>query len=267
MTIDAARVRLVCLDLDGTLMDGVAGAPFDGAAAAVRAVRASGRAVRFVTNATSRPHRALFESLRDAGLADAPEDVWNPVSTARSLLPARGHDRGLLLVDEASREDWGWFTDDPAGPAVVVATEAHDRTIADLQPAFRRLLEGAALYTLQRNRYYRKDGALWTDLGPLAAFLRYAADVDAVETLGKPSAALFDRIAADAGVPRASILMVGDDAEFDVRGSLALEMQAALVRTGKYRPGDETRLDPAPSAVLDSITSLPAALDLPEPSP
>ena len=262
MTFDPSAVRLVCLDIDGTLMDGVAGPAFEGAVEAVRAVAAT-RPVRFVTNATSRPHRALFEALRDAGLADAPSQVVNPVETARRLLPARGHAAGVLLVDDASREDWTWFEERPDGPAVVVATEGHDRTVGSLQPAVRRLLDGAALYTLQRNRYFRRDGELVTDLGPLAAFLAYAAGLDGPETLGKPSPALFDQLAADAGVPRASILMVGDDAEFDVAGSLELGMAAGLVRTGKYRPGDEARGGGSGRfLLLESIRDVPAALEI-----
>lgn len=261
MTFDAERVKLVCIDLDGTLMDGVSGPAFAGAVEAVRAIRAAHQ-VRFVTNATSRPHRALFEALRDAGLADDPAHVYNPLTAARRLLGERGHDAGVLLVDDASREDWTWFREDEDGPAVVLATEAHDRTIADLQPAFRRLLAGGTLYALQGNRYYRKGDELWTDLGPLAAFLAYAAHVPPAETLGKPSPALFDLIARDVGVSRDAILMVGDDAEFDVGGSLALGMQAALVRTGKYRPGDASRLAEPPSLELESIVSLPSALGL-----
>jgi hypothetical protein len=35
-----------------------------------------------------------------------------------------------------------------------------------------------------------------------------------------------------------------------------------LVRTGKYRPGDEDRVDPKPGAVVDGIADLPAWLGL-----
>src|SRR4030095_17247765 len=88
---------------------------------------------------------------------------------------------------------------------------------ADLQPAFRRLLDGAAFYTLQRNRYFRKGDALVTDLGALAAFFTYASGVEA-ETLGKPSPLLFDAIAAECGVVREEILMAGGDAELGGAG-------------------------------------------------
>ncbi|WP_394886978.1 HAD hydrolase-like protein [Mesorhizobium sp. AaZ16] len=48
--------------------------------------------------------------------------------------------------------------------------------------------------------------------------------------------------------------MVGDDAEGDVAGALDAGLSSALlVRTGKYRPGDETRFDPRPTAVFNDL--------------
>lgn len=260
MTIDVGRVRLVCLDIDGTLTRGVGGPPYEGA---VEAVRRLGRSlpVRFVTNATSRPHRALVSALGSHGFPCEASDLYNPPITARRVLEVRGHASGILLVDDASREDFAWFAERDNGPAVVVATEAHERTIADLQPAFRRLLDGAALYTMQQNRYFRKGDALWTDLGPVAQFLAYAAQSE-VESFGKPSPLVFDAIAADAGLIRDAILMVGDDVEFDVLRCAEIGVQALLVRTGKYRPSDEGRLASAGVGAIDTIADLPACLGI-----
>ncbi len=261
MNAPPPKVRLVCLDIDGTLTDGILGPPIPGTAAAVRRIRGRLRLpVRFVTNTTSVPHRVLAEMLSRQGFLEQTSELVTPVTVARRVLPDRGHARGILHAEPAAREDFAWFQDDPAGPSVLLATEAHDLRIADLQPAFRRLLEGAAFYTLQRNRYYKKGDALVTDLGPVAAFLSYASGREA-ETLGKPSAPLFDSVVKEARVSRAEIAMVGDDAEFDVSASVALGMRGILVRTGKFRPEDAARFTPRPTAVLDSVADLPAWLE------
>ena len=166
-------IRLVCLDVDGTLTEGVGGPVLPGAAEAVRRIRAQ-LPVRLVTNTTSAPHRALAQHLLGLGLLDKPEALVTPATVARSVLTGRRHASGLLYVDPEAREDFEWFERDELGPAVVLATEGHYLSVADLQPAFWRLLEGATLYTLQRNRYFRRGGELVTDIGPLAAFLAYA---------------------------------------------------------------------------------------------
>jgi len=258
--MEPSRIRLVCFDIDGTLTDGVGGPAIPGAAHAVRQILER-MPVRLVTNTTSVPHRILAAHLTRQGLLENPSWLVTPAVVARRTLPERGHARGLLYVEPEVREDFEWFQSDPRGPAVVLATEGHDLRIADLQPAFRRLVEGATLYTLQRNRYFRKGGELVTDLGPVAAFLAYASGREA-ETLGKPSELLFDAVAKEEGVQRGEIAMVGDDAEFDVSASVALGMAGVLVRTGKFRAGDATRFTPGPTAVLDSAAAVPAWLGI-----
>ena len=217
--------------------------------------------VRFVTNVTSVSHARLAEHLRELGFLDDPDALDTPATTARRILEPAGRHAGLLLVDEASAADFAWFREDPEGPTVLLGTEGHDLRIAALQPAFRALHAGAELYALQRNRYFQRDGELVTDVGPLAAFLAYAAERE-IHVLGKPSPLLFDTIARDASLKRDQLLMVGDDAEFDVSAAVALGLQAVLVRTGKYRPGDEERVDPPPSDTLDAIADLPGWLGL-----
>ena len=253
-------VKLICIDVDGTLAEGIDRDALPGMAPALARLRAA-LPVRLVTNATSQPHRGLVEHLTAQGLLDEPDALVTPATAARLVLSARGHDAGLLLVDAAAREDFGWFREEAAGPAVVLGTEAHDHSIGDLQPAFRALLQGAAFYTLQRNRFFRRGGELVTDLGPVAAFLTYASGVEA-ETLGKPSPLLFEALAAAAGCRLDEVLMIGDDAEFDASGAVALGMQGLLVRTGKYRPGDEARVEPGPTDVIDSLAELPRWLGL-----
>jgi HAD superfamily hydrolase (TIGR01458 family) len=247
-------IGLVCLDIDGTLTDGVRGPALPGAVEAVRRLRERWR-VRLVTNTTSIPFAAQAARLAELDLLDRPEHLYTPVMVARRVLPERGHDRGILIADPGQRDDYAWFHDDPTGPAVVLATEAHAWRVGDFQPAFRRLLDGAAFYTLTRNRYYRVAGEFRLDLGGVAALLAYCGGREP-ETLGKPSPLLFDAIAREAGVPREAIVMVGDDAEVDVAASVALGMRGVLVTTGKYRDGDETKHAPKPTGVIARIGSL-----------
>jgi HAD superfamily hydrolase (TIGR01458 family) len=250
----ALPVRLVCLDVDGTLTDGARGPALPGAVEAVRALRARWP-VRLVTNTTSVPFAALAAHLAALGLLDRTEHLYTPVMVAKHLLPERGHDRGVLIADPGQRDDYAWFREDPAGPAVLLATEAHEWRVGDFQPAFRRLLDGAAFYALTRNRYYRVAGEFRLDVGGVAALLAYCGGREP-ETLGKPSPLVFDAIARDAGVPRASIVMVGDDAEVDVAASVSLGMRGVLVKTGKYREGDEAARAPEPSGVIAHVGAL-----------
>ena len=56
-----------------------------------------------------------------------------------------------------------------------------------LSHAFRQMMDGAELITLQHNRYWKREDGLVLDVGAFAAALEYAAETEAV-VVGKPSA-------------------------------------------------------------------------------
>jgi len=253
--------RALLLDIDGCVVAGIARGAIPGAVEAVTELRRR-LPIRFVTNTTSRSRAWLAEALGRAGFDVAEEEIVTPTGLARRVLPARADARGVLLADPGLREDLGWFEECPPedARAVLLATEAHDWTVSRLREAVVALRSGARLYTLQENRIFERDGRTLTDLGPVAAFLGYAADV-AWENLGKPSPLLYSALAEELDCDVAALAMVGDDAEFDVAGALRAGVgTAVLLRTGKYRPGDETRHAPPPTLVLDSIADLPSRL-------
>ena len=89
--------------------------------------------------------------------------------------------------------------------------------------AFRLLMDGAPLLAMGDNRYFREADGLSLDIGPFLKALEYAADV---------------------------------------QGALDAGLQACLVKTGKYCPGDEQRLDPQRAQVFDDVGSVVDALGI-----
>ena len=67
-----------------------------------------------------------------------------------------------------------------------------------LNHAFRQLMGGADLITLQHNRYWKKPDGLVLGVGAYAAALEYASGVEPV-VVGKPSRDFFEMTLADAG--------------------------------------------------------------------
>lgn len=74
--------------------------------------------------------------------------------------------------------------------------------------------------------------------------------------LGKPSADVFHLAAQALGLSPEQVVMIGDDVIGDVGGAQSAGCQGVLVRTGKYREGDE-RGTVTPHAVLPSVAALP----------
>ncbi|RUV62082.1 TIGR01458 family HAD-type hydrolase, partial [Mesorhizobium sp. M1A.F.Ca.IN.022.02.1.1] len=140
--------------------------------------------------------------------------------------------------------------------AVVVGDAGEAFDYAGLNRAFRELVAGADFLALATNRTFKDaDGQLSLDAGAFVAALEFACGRSPV-VLGKPSPDFFLSALAGLNCPQTDAVMVGDDAESDVAGALSAGLGAALlVRTGKYRPGDETRFDSAPTALVDDLSA------------
>jgi HAD superfamily hydrolase (TIGR01458 family) len=242
-------IRAVLLDLAGVVYQGEQ--PLPGAVDAVTDLRNAGLRLRFLTNTTRMPRRALLSRLNDMGIPIAAEELFTPAQAARAWLSARKLSPHLLIHPDLAED----FADLDAGDgeAVVVGDAAQGFTYPALNAAFRKLLAGAQFLALARNRSFKdEDGELSLDAGAFVAALEYAAQREAV----LPAPDFFRGALASMECDGKEAVMVGDDAEADVAGALAAGVGGAfLVRTGKYRQGDETKVDPRPSGVVEDLAA------------
>ncbi|ARE39405.1 HAD-superfamily subfamily IIA hydrolase, hypothetical 2 [Rhodovulum sp. P5] len=243
-------VRGVLIDLSGVLYVGEAVLP--GAVAALDQLSSAGVPVRFLTNTTRKTRAMILTQLRDFGIAVAEDQIFTPAQAACARLAAEGHAAHLLIHPDLAPDFAACAKDGPV--AVVIGDAGPYFDYAGLNAAFRELMRGAPFLALAANRVFRDaDGDLSMDAGAFVHALEYASGRTAT-VLGKPSAEFFAAAAGSMGLPLSDVAMIGDDAEADVAGALAAGAGAAiLVRTGKYRPGDETRVSPSPTVVADDI--------------
>lgn len=254
----APRFAFALIDLNGTLHVGSRALP--GAVEALRRLRSSGVSCLFVTNTTKTSSGRLLREVQALGLDVREGEVFSSLAAARRLVERRGLSPDLLLENEALEE----FFPAGRGPA---DREPHDAVVVGLAPAaFNyvrlnsafRVLEAdpaAPLIAVHRGVVLRdgSDGGLSLGPGPFVAALEAATGREA-EVVGKPSAAFFGAAldALDADPERA--VMIGDDWRDDVLGAqLAGVGAGVLVRTGKYRPGDEERAERRPDRVVDDF--------------
>ncbi|WP_164923986.1 TIGR01458 family HAD-type hydrolase [Sinorhizobium fredii] len=242
----------VLLDLAGVIYDGEKAVP--GAAEAVARLRAAGLPIRFVSNTTRSSKPTILARLARLGLPVTSNELFTPAEAACDWL--RAHSRGahLLVHPDLVSEFQDLPTD--SGMAVVVGDAGDAFDYRSLNAAFRKLTDGAELLALAPNRAFKDaDGGLSLDAGPFIAALEFASQRQAI-VLGKPAPGFFRAALATIPCPAAEAVMVGDDAETDVAGALSAGLgHALLVRTGKYREGDEARFAPAPSATVDDISA------------
>lgn len=244
-----ATFRGVLLDLDGVLY--VDGRPLPGAREALARLRASGRPLRFITNTTRKCRRVILEQLAAMALAVLDNELFTPARAADDWLRQQRRSPHLL-IHPGLKEDFAGFAGDGMD-AVVVGDAGDGFTYAALNRAFRILLTGVPLLALATNRYFREADGLSLDAGPFVSALQHASGANAL-LFGKPAAGFYRAAIAGMACQADEVVMIGDDVEADVNGAIEAGLAAILVKTGKYRAGDEYRVKPG-AIVTDDVAA------------
>jgi HAD superfamily hydrolase (TIGR01458 family) len=257
------RPSAYLLDLDGTLY--AAGAAIPGAVETLDRLRRAGMPFRLVTNTTSRSRAMLVDRLTGYGFRVRAEEIFTATLAGVELLRAAGHRRvapflpagalgditGLELVGGTSGVSGGGPAD-----AVVLGDLGEQWTYQLMQEAFERIMAGAALLALSRDRYWLQGDRLALDAGPFVAALEYATGTSAT-VAGKPSPAFFAAAAQSLGAGEVGrIAMVGDDLWSDVEGAQRAGLQGWLVRTGKFRDEVLRQSSITPDRIVTSVADL-----------
>lgn len=243
----------ILLDLAGVLY--VGDTPLPGAREAIERLHHARLPTRYLTNTTRSTRRAILDRLSRMGLSIPPDSLYTAPLAARRYVESHGL-RPYLLIHPNLKAEFAEFGEGPYN-AVLVGDGGEAFTYERLNCAFRLLLEGAPLLAMGNNRYFKERDGFSLDVGPFVTALEYAAGVRAT-VLGKPAPDFFRAAIADLGCKADEVMMVGDDVAADVIGAVSAGLQGVLVKTGKYRPGDEDQLKSANATVLADVT---AAID------
>lgn len=252
MTIDA-----LLLDIDGVLA--VSWQPLPGAVDAMRRLREDGIPFRLITNTTTKTRHDLGETLRGAGFDVADHEIVTAVvATATYLRSVHPGAKVHVLSDGDAGDDLEGVelagVDD--ADVIVLGGASGDFTYEAMNRIFRRLMDGATLVGMHRNLFWKTSEGWELDSGAYLAGLEQAAGVEAT-ICGKPDAAYFGAALQGLDVPAERAAMVGDDIVNDILGAQRAGLKGILVKTGKYRAGDESTAEGDADEVVDSLAEVP----------
>jgi len=254
-------VRGVLFDMDGVLYND--DRPIAGAVETVEWVQACGIPHLFLTNTTSKSCAALSEKLQGLGIRAAETQILTPAAAVAEWLRTAPAGRIALFVRQAARREFAGLPcvpeDAERGAAYVIVGDLGDLwDYRTLNRAFRLLHNNrdAELVALGMTRYWLASDGLSLDVAPFVAALQHATGRVPL-VFGKPAARFFLAGAERLGLEGREVLMIGDDIVADVGGAQAAGLKGALVKTGKFHPGD-LEGTVRPDAVLDSIADLPS---------
>jgi len=229
------KINGFLIDLDGVLYTG--DTPVPGAIETIGFLADHGYPFRCLSNSTRKCRATIAARLEKMGFAIPESSIFTPPLAAVRYMKDAGKNRAFLLVTgDVGRDFVGACTDDGSVHTdyVVVGDAGDYVTYANLNHAFRCLMDGAELVALERDRYWMDKDGLSLSAGPVVAALEMAAGTTAT-VVGKPSKEFFSLALADLGLPKEEVVMIGDDIATDIGGAKRAGIRGALVRTGKFR--------------------------------
>lgn len=226
------------LDLSGVLY--IDDKPVEGAIQSLVRLQQTGLPVRYVTNTTRSPGIKIHQQLAQLGFKIHLDELYTAPMAAHAYLNT--HQLSPFMLIHPDLEDEFADIKQEIHNAVLIGDAEQGFTYSNMNKAFRLLIQGYPLIAMGKNRYFMQQDGLSIDAGAFVTALEYAADTSAIIT-GKPDAEFFLAAVEDMNTTVETTVMIGDDVEADVNGAIDAGLKAILVKTGKYRTGDENRIN------------------------
>ncbi|MEN4046016.1 TIGR01458 family HAD-type hydrolase [Sulfurimonas sp. NWX367] len=243
-------VKAVLCDIGGVLYVGEE--PIKGAVAAIREIKKH-YPIRFLTNTTQKTSAQVVKKLQKMGFDIESEEIITALDVTKMFLAKEKSSAEFLLTDDALSffNELKYYDK----KYVVVGDAQENFNYKNLNRAFRKLMEGASLLAIAKNRYFKDaDNELSMDAGCFVSALEYASGQSA-SLIGKPSKEFYHLACASLHVKPEKCVMIGDDIESDIKGAQDAGIKAALVKTGKFSKKDLS-LGIKPEYLFDSVASI-----------
>jgi len=238
------------IDIDGTLMD--TDRCMEGAPAFIDRLNAGGLGYVLMTNSIKSVD-VQVDRLAKAGIRVGRDRILNPIVAINRHLEAEGVRKVKAIGTDAEIRQVAAANVDEGHEAVILLDfEKGNLGYAVLEDILADLEAGIETVTASVSPWYYKNGRKFIDTG---AFVRLLEEVSGkrITNYGKPSKAYFDIAGMILGAAPADITVIGDDWSTDVAGAREWGARSVLVRTGKYRAGEEER--GRPDMVVDGLGS------------
>lgn len=198
----------------------------------------------FVTNNPIRLPDEVANKLRALGLGEIPASdiLTSGVATARWLASEKPGFRYYAVGANGLHRALARFgVEDAQAADFVVVGEGPGLDYETLTHGLRLLLNGARLVSTNPDATVDavRKGEHWVlpGGGALVAPFEVASGQRAV-TIGKPEPLLYEMALELMGLPAAACVMIGDRPDTDIAGAQRVGMASALVRTGRFAPGE-----------------------------
>lgn len=228
----------IILDLEGTLLSN--GAAIDGSIEFLNYLISNNFPFKIITNTVSKTPLDLSNIFSNLGVAVPKENFINPLKVLNKFLIEQttesfyfiGSDQLLNSLDFKPS-----FVDVP-DYVVLCDFEYIDCSYQLLNKIFTFLNNGSQLITMSNSQYYLSKNGSQLDTGAFTKMFEIVTGKEAI-LFGKPSPIIYAEAAKETGLKCSELIAIGDDVLTDIVGANEFGAYSILVKSGKYKCGDE----------------------------
>jgi HAD superfamily hydrolase (TIGR01458 family) len=225
------------IDLEGTLVS--SGKPLPGSIEFINFLNQNGINYRIITNTVSKTVEKWETILNEIDLKIEKEKIIYPITVLNDFIKENNL-RKYFFIGPDGIKNLIPQTMDYETPEYVIFCDFENINIKYelLNKIFRYIKDGAKMITTSYSNYYLSKDEYKMDTGIFVKMYETLANEKAV-IMGKPSSKIYGTALKQLNTAVNDIITIGDDGLTDIIGGNEMGMETILVKTGKYKDGDE----------------------------
>jgi len=229
------------VDLDGTVLNGTEELNY--ATKFLHHLENTGTKYLLATNSIQ-SHQVQVQRLKNIGFPIIPEKIYSPIDSINEWIRQKSISNVLIIGshDEIYQINANHTYQEPE-LILLLDFEKNNTTYNDLQMILNKVEKGCPIIAASRSPYYLKEGRKQIDTGAFVHLIESITD-QRIEVFGKPSSHYFLNAQSILESEPHSITVIGDDWATDIVGAKEVGFGSILIKSGKYREGDEGRGQP-----------------------
>lgn len=214
--------------------------------------------LQFVTNNATKSVQQVVDTLNDNYEIKATKEMVYTSTLALIDYLRNNHDgQSIFCVGEKALKeqliDAGFSLVENSNAQVVVQALNRDVHYDELTIAIQAILNGARFIVTNTDRVIPTEDGFKPSSGALTAFIKYATQVEPI-IMGKPHSPIIDGAVNKMGIPKESLLLIGDNYETDITSGINAGIDTLLVLTGVTKLEDVPHLPIPPTYVVNDLS-------------
>jgi len=244
-------LKNLIIDIDGTIIDG--NREINNSSLFINKLENIGSNFILATNSI-KSHEVQVARLKKIGINVEAKKIYTPIDSINLIIKDKKISNAMII---GTHEEICQIkvNNTIKNPEVVILLDFEKEKFGyrELQLIIDKIENGCPVISASGSPYYLKDGKKHLDTGAFVTLIESVSG-KRVEILGKPSNKYFLNAGAILGSKNDNVYVIGDDWNTDILGAKNAGFRSILIKSGKYRRGDENK--GKPDFLVDNLTDL-----------